>query len=107
MITEHDLKEAIAECQGKKNPNSTTCMQLAAFYTIKDHLYPDKPVESERAYSYASEPSGNIRYYSETEFGKLISGMDEFHVLEIVDELMSAVQVLNPSLYKSVLRKLQ
>ncbi len=40
MITEHDLQEAIAECQGKRNPDANTCIKLAAFYTIKEHLFP-------------------------------------------------------------------
>ena len=35
MITEMDLQEAIAECQGKRNPNADTCIKLAAFYIIK------------------------------------------------------------------------
>ena len=41
MITEQDLQEAIAECQGERHPNANTCMKLAAFYTIKNELYPD------------------------------------------------------------------
>ena len=42
MITEKDLQEAIAECQGERSPNASTCIKLAAFYTIKEHLYPDQ-----------------------------------------------------------------
>ena len=107
MITEHDLKEAIAECQGQRNPNATTCMQLAAFYTVKDHLYPEKIIEDNK-YSYSAAPSHSIgvSYYSETEFGKRVGNMNIDDVLEVMDELMSAIQVLNPPLYKSVLRKL-
>ena len=30
MITEHDLKEAIAECEGNRNPDARTCIKLAA-----------------------------------------------------------------------------
>lgn len=35
MIKLEDLEEAIAECQGQRNPNADTCIKLAAFYTIK------------------------------------------------------------------------
>ena len=35
------LDEAIAECQGQRNPDSKTCMMLAAFLTIKKELYPE------------------------------------------------------------------
>lgn len=38
MITDQALQEAIAECNGKKNPDANTCMKLAAYYTIRDHL---------------------------------------------------------------------
>jgi hypothetical protein len=42
MITEKDLKEAIAECEGERNPNANTCIKLAAFYTILDNMYGEK-----------------------------------------------------------------
>ena len=42
MITEKDLQEAIAECEGQRNPNANTCVKLAAFYIIKDHLFPQQ-----------------------------------------------------------------
>ena len=38
MIREEDLLEAIAECQGERNPNAQTCRNLAAYYTILDHV---------------------------------------------------------------------
>ena len=37
MIKEEDLQEAIAECQGVRNPNANTCLKLASYYTILDH----------------------------------------------------------------------
>ena len=39
MITEKDLQEAIAECQGQRNPNASTCIKLAAFLTIQKELF--------------------------------------------------------------------
>ena len=41
MITEQDLQAAIAECEGVRNPTSNTCLKLAAYYTIKDKMYPN------------------------------------------------------------------
>ena len=55
MITKHDLQEAIAECEGQRNPTANTCIKLAAFYTIKQHLFPDE----EFNYSFAPVPSEN------------------------------------------------
>lgn len=110
MITEQDLKEAIAECQGVKNPKADTCIKLAAFYTIYDHLYPQKQEEISM-YSYQAPPAEDIEktidYYSDTEFGQAIDGKDATEIWEIMDDLMSALQLLNPSLYANAMRKIK
>ena len=107
MIHEQELLDAIAECQGTRNPNSNTCLKLASYYIILDHIK-EKERKDEmsiipQSYSYASYP----RYSSETEFGKIIEEMDENDVLKIIDELMTTLQVVNPRLYMSVIRKLE
>lgn len=112
MITEQDLQEAIAECQGEKNPNASTCMKLAAFYTIRNELYPAKSAEPViRGYSYAPPPEavGNtITYESDTEFGRTIRGRSQAEIWPIVDELVSdALRVVNPRLYAAFLRKIR
>ena len=101
MITEQDLQEAIAECQGVKNPTSSTCIKLAAFLTIKEHLFPE-PIKS---YSYASKPTTQVE--SGTEFARLVDGREWDEVFPVIDELMETVKVLNPRLYAGVLRKLE
>jgi hypothetical protein len=112
LITEHDLQEAIAECQGVRNPDAKTCMMLAAFYTIKDKLYPDakeEPVVFPQ-YSYDSPPievEEVINYQSDTDFGSAIHGKNTGEVLAIVDEAMDALSVLNPPLYKSIMRRIE
>ena len=110
MITEKDLQEAIAECQGIRNPNASTCIKLAAFYTIKDHLYPQKEDQVSPQYSYDIEPSAvstkEIDYYSETEFGKAINGKNVEDIMILMDEVMSVVQVINPKLYNSIMERI-
>lgn len=109
MITEHDLNEAIAECQGVRNPDAKTCMMLSAFYTIKDKLYPDATVETSQ-YSYDAPPTQieeTINYESDTDFGVAIYGRNTNEIFAIMDEAMDAVQVLNPQLYKSIMRKIE
>lgn len=105
MITEQDLQAAIAECQGVKNPNASTCIKLAAFYTIRNELFPEKSIQ-EPIYSYASEPVEKVNYQSDTEFSRLIDGRNADEIWPIIDELMQTIQVVNPRLYASVLRKL-
>ena len=104
MITEKDLKEAIAECQGQRNPNANTCIKLAAYLTIQKEMYGTQE-EVIPTYSYA--PSETIEYDSGSEFSDMIRGRDYQDVLPIIDELMDALHVLNPRFYESVLRKLQ
>ena len=109
MITEQELLEAIAECQGQRNPNANTCIKLASFYTILDHMSDDHPALSppqEQGYSFASEPVENsINYDSGTEFSDAVYGKPVEEVMGIVDELMSTLSVLNPPLYNSVMRR--
>lgn len=110
MIYERDLDEAIAECQGQRNPNASTCLKLAAFYTIKQHMFGkgeqqehfDEPVSS---YSF-SAGDDVIKYESETEFGKMVSGRKASEVMPILDELIETLKIINPRLYDAAMRKL-
>jgi len=104
MITNDDLKAAIAECEGAKNPNASTCIKLAAFYTILNQRQPSPPAEE---YSYANEPMYLPSYYSESEFGQLVNekGMD--NCMAVIDELMETLYVINPRLYNGVIRKIK
>ena len=110
MIRETDLREAIAEMQGQKNPNAQTCIKLAAYYIIQDHLQ-DNGAERDTRPS-GSEPysiSGNdpgITYEGESEFAKLIHGKDQDDVMAVMDELMSTLHVMHPRLYDGVMNKI-
>ena len=98
MITEQDLREAIAECQGERNPNANTCMKLAAYYTILNNMMP--------SYS-LSEPPEQVRYNSGSEFSDIIIGRDINKVLDVIDELMDTIGVLSPKLYRATLDKIK
>lgn len=112
MITERDLKEAIAECQGTREPNANTCIKLAAFYVILDHIQEqqNKPPTLANSYSAAPLPmstlQGTVLYNSESDFAKKIYGMDYEQLLPVIDELMDTLSILNPSLYNGVMRKI-
>ena len=106
MITEQDLQAAIAECKGQRNPNANTCLKLASFLTIQDHLFSKKEDEPIMRYSYSSGGS-EINYRGESEFASLVNGMNQDDAFKILDELMDTLQVINPRLYASVIRKLK
>ena len=105
MITERDLQEAIAECKGQRNPTSQTCIKLAAFYILQDHLFPDdRPM-----YSYAPPPEtieNIIDYQSDTDFSRAVNGKTVDEVFPVIEELMAATFVYNKPLYDATLRKL-
>lgn len=105
MITPDDLKAAIAEMQGERNPNANTCIKLAAYYTILNELQ-GKPDTS--GYSSAPAPSvpETVDYYSETEFGQLVQDKPVKDVLSVMDELISVISAIQPRLYNGVMRKL-
>ena len=106
MITKHDLDCAIAECQGDPNPNAQTCLKLASYYTINEHLFGERTRMREPEPSGYSTAADKITYSGDSEFAKAIRGKDVNEIMPLIDELMQTVSVLIPGLYKSVLRKL-
>ena len=105
MITQQDLQAAIAECKGTRNPNSSTCIKLAAFLIIQEHLYGEKEEAETPRYSFSSSP--DITLDLDTDFARAIDGKDYADVLPILDEMMQTVQVLHPKLYNSIIQKLR
>lgn len=107
MITKHDLEEAIAECQGQRNPNANTCLKLAAFYTIRHELFGEEKEAEQPMYSYAPppEPSEIVGRYGDSEFLEAVDGKPIDGVMQIMDELVGSMQVLQPRIYDSVMRK--
>ena len=104
MIKEQELLEAIAECQGQRNPNANTCIKLASYYTILDHIKEEPKVSEMPTYSFAAPPE--VKYTSDTEFGQKVSNMDIIDVLTVMDELMTTLSIINPRLYNGVMAKL-
>ena len=113
MITEQDLMEAIAECQGQRYPNSSTCIKLAAYYTIRTELFgrPERVRENEPRYSFAAAPhqkTGTVVVIdSGTEFARVIDGKEQERIWPVLDELMDTLGKIQPRLYQIVLEKLQ
>ena len=115
MITEKDLQEAIAECQGQRNPNASTCIKLAAFLTIQKELFGKseqfetvEKSEPIKTYSFEAADSKEkiIDYHVNTEFGNLIDGQIATNVWDVMQELMDALKITNPKLYSFAIRKL-
>lgn len=109
MITEKDLQEAIAECEGQRNPTSSTCIKLAAFYTIRQYMFPDisgQPHEQSVRAEQPAKPANYVDYDSGSEFSMLVKGMNFQDFMEIMDDLMDTLTVINPKLYNGIMQKL-
>ena len=113
MITEKDLQEAIAECQGQRNPNASTCIKLAAFYTIRRELFgEDKDVERlpfSPDYSYAmqTESEPMIEIDSDSAFARRINGRPQREIWPLMDEMMDTIRAIHPRLYNAVMDRLR
>jgi hypothetical protein len=107
VITERDLDAAIAECQGKRNPDASVCIKLAAFLTIKRELFGEGKEAGQPQYSFASAPNRNlIEIDSDSEFAKAIEGREQRDVMPVLDELMDTLSFIQPRLYSAVMNKL-
>lgn len=109
------MQEAIAECQGQRNPNANTCIKLAAFLTIQKELFGkseqfemiEKP-EPLKTYSFeaADDKEKIVDFPVDTEFGRLIDGQIAADVWDVMQELMDTLKITNPKLYSFAIRKL-
>lgn len=108
MISERDLQEAIAECQGRRNPDASTCIKLAAFLTIQRELF-GKTEQLSFSYAAPAIPADIpvIDAPGDSEFLRVIDGRRQDEVIPILDELMTTIQALNPRLYDAVISKLE
>ena len=107
MITKKDLQEAIAECQGQRNPNASTCIKLAAFLTIQQALYgEEKEAVQPPGYSYLPDPA-TIENPGESEFARAIDGRRQDEIWPLMDEMMDTIHAIHPRLYAAMMERLR
>ena len=105
MIRREDLLEAIAECEGVRNPTSSTCIKLAAYYTILNQMHDaTELVPKAPEYSFASAPE--IPFTS-SEFSQLVKSKGIEKAFPILEEAMQALYVCNERMYKGIIRQLE
>ena len=97
MITRESLQEAITTCLRDKNPNANTCIKLAAYYTILDHIEKETPQDK----SFLNDGQ------DDSEFARLIRERSVSDIMPVITVLMEELQIVNPRLYESVIRKIK
>lgn len=103
-----NLKEvewAIAELEGQES-SKTGYILLSALYTVRDHMGGlDRSVEVASGYSQAAAPN-LLSQYGDSEFLQALQGKDSAAVCAVMDELMETLQIVEPRVYHSVMRKI-
>lgn len=104
MFTKAELIDAINQLEDGKH-SIQNCERLAAIYTVLDHLYGE---EIDRGYSYdnRAEAESTIGNYGESQFLTMIADKPAVKIWHLIDELMDALQVLNPRLFNNFLDKI-
>ena len=106
MLTKAELVDAKEELINAKS-TIQNCEKLAAVCTVLEHLYPEDTIpEFEDNYSGAVIPTNIIGSYGDSEFLSEINGRNLDEIIPLLDELITAIQVVNPRLYASFMRKL-
>lgn len=106
MIRREDLLEAIKECEGARNPTSSTCIKLAAYYTILNQMDSPAQTQLETMPRYSMAASPEIPF-SSSEFSKLVEAKGIAKAFPILDEAMLALCVCNERMYKGIIRQLE
>lgn len=103
MITEKELLNEIENCQQEPITGSKREV-LADLIIIYDYFFGEPNYSN---YSYSSEVETPIlKTNSDTEFLKVVNGKNAENVLNILDELMSAIEALHPRMYSQVIQKI-
>ena len=95
MISKTELESAIRSYEDAQNSYSN-CEKLATFYILYDHMYGARPI-GEVA----------VEYTGKSDFANIVHGKDPESVWAVMDELMDALSVLNPNLYRGTIEKIQ
>lgn len=99
MVSKRELLDEIHELENQPRSTYQTCEKLANLYTIYDHLYGNLSSTEILVVEM-------IEAHGDSPFIQAINGKDASKVWPILDELMSCIQVVQPKMYESALRKI-
>lgn len=101
MFSKSQLIDAIEELEASP-ATYQNAEKLATFYSLYDHLY----VHQEPMNRIESVREVTIDRYGDSEFLKAITDRKSEDIWMVMDELMEAIQALNPRLYQATLDRI-
>lgn len=96
MIDLETIEREINELEARGDTTYSLCERLSWLYIVRDHLLPEKKPELRSV-----NPMGG------SEFLEAASGVSCEDVLKILDTHMSALQIVQPKEYNSIMRKIR
>ena len=93
MISIDEINGEIARLESQPT-TMVTIEKLASLYVVRDHLTISSPVTGSEI------PEGESEYYC------ACAGKTVCEVMSVMDELMSALMVIQPRLYSAVIQQL-
>lgn len=110
MLNRHEIEEAIAELENRKNHSDGVCARLADLYAIRDHAF-GRADTYDMGYSCAAAPvtvrEDALDRYGDSEFLLALVGKAPASAWSIIDDLMDNLRVVNPRVYDSYMRKIR
>ena len=116
MITEKEVAQAIEQCMQEPVTGNKRAV-LADLIIIQDYLFGEPPRAQEvpqlpmPLQSYSAPPMEQVEIYVETngdsEFLKVVNGRKAERVWPLINELVDAVKILHPRMYKTFIDKVQ
>ena len=101
-MNERDLIAAIDECLCEPF-TFAKCQKLAVFVTVYEHFFRNREKHAEMPLKVNAD---FVEYNSSSEFSQAINGKKQASVFPVLEELMDAMQILQPKIYDQVLQKL-
>lgn len=93
MISLETIEREIDELESRET-SYRVCERLSWLYTVRDHLRP-------------ARQDGNTQFITGSEFLEACSGVSYVSLMRILDEHMSALSVVQPKQYESVLDRIR
>lgn len=102
-----EIENGIYELEHEESSQARYAL-LAALYTCRNEMLGlSAPQPQTAAYSEAAAPAQKtLDQYGDSDFLRAVSGLPADKAWEVIDELMDTLQLVNPRLYDSAMRKL-